>query len=105
MARPVTVTIEHSHGVEGAKQRIDERFSDLEESIAGTMGLKFDKEPWDSDQLRFKAKALGQNITGEVDVFPNHVRFTVVLPGVLASMAEALKGRMKKQGQILLEQK
>ena len=43
MARPVTVTIEHDHGIEGAKTRIEERFGDLEQSIAGGMGVKFER--------------------------------------------------------------
>ncbi|MEM6648620.1 MAG: polyhydroxyalkanoic acid system family protein [Pseudomonadota bacterium] len=104
MARPVTVTLEHSLGVEGAKTRIDERFGDLQKSIAGNLGLKFERS-WADDQLQFIAKGLGQKITGEIDVFPQHVRITVVLPGLLANMADALKGRVEKQGQILLEAK
>lgn len=102
MGRPVTVTIEHSHGIEGAKARVDERFCNLEQSIAGNMGLKFDRS-WDGDRLNFTAKGMGQRVTGELDVFPEHVRITVVLPGLLAGMAEALQGKMEKQGRIMLE--
>lgn len=104
MARPVTVAIEHSHGVEGAKKRVDERFSDLEASIAGGVGLKFDRQ-WNGDQLTFSARGLGQRITGEVDIFPQHVRITVVLPNLLAGMAEALKGRVEKDAALLLDGK
>ncbi len=104
MARPVTVTIENTHGIEGAKSRVEERFEALQESIAGNMGLKFERH-WEGDSLKFVAKGMGQRVTGDIDVFPEHVRITVVLPALLAGMAEALKGRVEKGGQILLEDK
>ncbi|MEM9234919.1 MAG: polyhydroxyalkanoic acid system family protein [Pseudomonadota bacterium] len=104
MGRPVTVTIEHDHGIEGARARIEERFGSLEDSIAGNMGLKFEKA-WDGDRLNFTARGMGQKVTGELDVFPNHVRIVVVLPGLLAGMAEALQGKLQKHGQIMLEDK
>ena len=104
MGRPVTVTIEHEHGIEGARARVDERFGDLEESIAGNMGLKFERA-WDGDRLNFTARGMGQKISGELDVFPQHVRITVTLPTLLASMAEALQGKMEKHGRAMLEDK
>ena len=104
MARPVTVTIEHDHGIEGAKTRIEERFGDLEQSIAGGMGVKFERA-WEGDRLNFIAKGIGQRITGELDVFPSHVRIVVVLPALLAGMAEALQGKMEKHGRAMLEDK
>lgn len=104
MGRPVTVTIEHEHGIDGAKQRIDERFSELENSIGGNMGLKFERA-WDGDRLNFTAKGMGQSIPGELDVFPGHVRIIVTLPTLLAGMAEALQGKMEKHGKLMLEDK
>lgn len=104
MGRPVTVTIEHDHGIEGAKTRVDERFGNLEQSIAGNMGLKFERA-WDGDRLNFTAKGMGQRIQGELDVFPKHVRITVTLPSLLAGMAEALQGKMEKHGRLMLEDK
>lgn len=102
MGRPVTVTIEHTHGIEGAKARIEDRFGHLEESIAGNMGLKFERQ-WEGDRLNFTARGMGQRVTGEIDVFPEHIRIVVVLPALLAGMAEALQGKMEKQGRLLLE--
>ena len=104
MGRPVTVTIEHEHGIEGAKARIEERFGELENSIGGNMGLKFERA-WEEDRLSFTAKGMGQRIPGEIDVFPQHVRITVTLPTLLAGRAEALQGKMEKHGRIMLEDK
>lgn len=100
--RPVTVMLEHDLGIETAKQRVDERFDALKESIGGGIGLKFERA-WEGDQLQFTARGMGQTVTGEIDVFPQHVRIVVVLPGLLASMAEALQGKMEQSGRKMLE--
>ncbi len=104
MGRPVTITLDHDLGKEGAKERVDEKFEALLQSIAGNMGLKIERQ-WNEDQLTFTAKAMGQTIKGEVDVFPAHVRIVVVLPMLLASMAEAIQGKVEKDGRVMLENK
>lgn len=105
MARPVTVTISHDLGQEEARKRMREGFAKLSTQLSGGMMLKF-TETWETeDRLSFVAKGLGQNITGEIDIFPQHVRITAVLPGVLAAIAETITGKVEKQGQILLEKK
>lgn len=104
MGRPVTITLEHSLGIETARARVDERFDALKDSIAGNVGLDFERQ-WEGDKLTFVAKGMGQRITGEIDVFPAHVRIVVVLPALLAGMAEAIKGRVEKGGQLMLESK
>lgn len=105
MGRPVTITLDHDLGAVAAKQRIEERFEDLQASIAGNVGLTFERRWATDDQLAFTARGLGMKITGTIDVFPKNVRIIVVLPGLLAGMAEALKGRVQRDGQILLEDK
>lgn len=102
MAKEVTVTITHDLGIEEAKRRIDERFDNLKASIAGNMGLKFE-QGWEGDRLNFRAKGMGMNIPGTIDVFPEHVRIEMVLPTLLANMAEALRGKVEKQGQLMLD--
>lgn len=105
MPRPVTITISHDLGLEEARKRVREGFGQLKGQMTGGMMFKFTEE-WESDDtLRFHAKGLGQNITGQIDVFPQHVRIEVVLPGLLATIAETITGRVEKQGQLLLEKK
>ena len=105
MGRPVTVTISHELGKDEARQRLREGFGRLKSEMTGGMMFKF-KEEWPTeDRLVFNAKGLGQNISGVIDIFPAHVRIEVVLPGLLASVAEIITGKLEKQGQILLEKK
>lgn len=105
MARPVTVTISHELGKEGARARIRDGFDQLKGSMTNGLMFKFTQEWTSEDTLSFTAKGLGQTITGTIDVFPQHVRITATLPGLLASLAETVAGRIEKQGQILLEHK
>ncbi len=105
MARPVTVTISHDLGKDEARKRVSEGFDKLKGAMTGGMMFNFSQEWSSPDTLSFTAKGLGQNITGTIDIFPAHVRITATLPGLLASLAETIAGRVEKQGKILLEHK
>ncbi len=105
MARPVTVILKHDLGAAEASRRLREGFGRIRQSLSGGMMFRFE-EAWTSEEnLRFTARGLGQTIDGAVDVFPNHVRIEATLPGLLASLAEIIAGRVEKEGQILLEKK
>jgi hypothetical protein len=105
MARPVTVTLKHDLGADEARRRLREGFDRIKSSLSGGMMFAF-SETWASDnQLRFQAKGLGQTIDGVIDVFPQHVRIEATLPGVLASLAEIITGKLEKEGTLLLEKK
>lgn len=73
--------------------------------ISGGMAFKFSEQWTSADTLTITAKGLDQNITGSIDIFPQHVRIIATLPGLLASLAETVAGRVEKQGKILLEHK
>lgn len=105
MARPVTVTISHELGKEEARRRIREGFGKLQSSIGGGIIANFTETWTGEDRLEFTAKGMGQNITGSIDVFPQHVRIEAMLPGFLAAIAETLTGKLEKEGKLLLEKK
>lgn len=105
MSRPVTVILKHDLGAAEASRRLREGFGRIRQSLSGGMMFRFE-ESWASDTaLRFTARGLGQTIDGAVDVFPQHIRIEATLPGLLASLAEIIAGRVEKEGQILLEKK
>jgi len=105
MARPVTVTISHDLGKDEARTRVRDGFDQLKGAMTGGMMFKFSEEWTSEDTLSFTAKGLGQNIVGTIDIFPAHVRITATLPGLLATIAETVTGKIEKQGKILLEHK
>jgi putative polyhydroxyalkanoic acid system protein len=105
MARPVTITISHDLGKEGARQRIRDGFDKLKNQMTGGMMFKFSEDWTSEDTLSFRANGLGQNITGKIDIFPQHVRIEATLPALLATVAEVITGKIEKEGRLLLESK
>ncbi|HEX4414917.1 MAG TPA: polyhydroxyalkanoic acid system family protein [Lacipirellulaceae bacterium] len=106
MARPVSVTIPHALGKEEAKKRIAEGFGRMRQQMTGGMGamLSF-KEQWDGDRLTFEGGGLGQKLTGRLDVRADAVEIQVDLPEILAAIADKISGKLKSEGQKLLEKK
>jgi hypothetical protein len=106
MARPVTVTIPHSLGKEEAKKRISEGFDRLKTQMTGGIGMMLSfNQQWDGDRLNFEGGGLGQKITGRLDVRADAVEFQVDLPDMLAAIADKITGKLKAEGQKLLEKK
>lgn len=105
MARLVTITLQHDVGKDEARRRLIEGFDKIKGALGGGLVLGFTQEWISADRLAFTAKGLGQAISGHVDVFPSHVRIEAMLPGFLASIAEAIAGKVEKEGKLLLEKK
>ena len=105
MPRPVTVTLTHDLGRTEARARVEKGFGRLKKAIAGGFLFKFTQnwaEDSDNDTLRFTAKGMGQNISGEILVYETYVHINVTLPNMLAAVAEAVTGRVRKEGQLML---
>lgn len=102
MAKPVTITISHELGREEALRRIGDGFGKVGDSLG--FAVKLDQR-WEGDTLHFGAKTMGQAIDGTVDVADAHVTITVVLPALLAGMAEMIRGKVEKESTLLLEKK
>ena len=104
MAKPVTVTISHDLGRAGARGRIDGGLDKLMNSFAAGM-LTLDKSWSTDDRMDFDARAMGQHVTGHVDVADDSVTIEVKLPLLLAGMAEKIAGKLRDDGKLLLEKK
>ncbi|MDB5493195.1 MAG: hypothetical protein JWP86_532 [Phenylobacterium sp.] len=102
MSRAVTVTIPHELGRAEARRRIEAGFDDLSRHLGGLGAVS---KSWEGDRLSFAFAAMGQAISGSVDVADRAIHLEVLLPGLLAMMAGKLKGRLQKEGQLLLEKK
>lgn len=100
MSKPVVVNIPHELGRAEARRRIEEGTGRLTSQIGAVGELK---KEWQGDVLHFALQAIGQNVTGTIAVMDREVRLEVHLPGIFAMIAGKVKGRLKEQGQILLE--
>ena len=104
MSAPITITIPHKLGKAEARRRIGDGFSRLGQQLAAgpITGMQ---QAWDGDRLGFSAHAVGQRVSGRLDVGETDIRIEVDLPPLLAGLADIIAGRLRKQGRLLLEKK
>src|SRR3954462_12965846 len=100
MPRPVIVDIAHELGREEARRRIKNGFGRIRDQLGvGTLAFE---ERWEGERLHFSAGALGQKVTGRVDVLEKSVRIELDLPWPLAALAGTLQRRVRNAGALLL---
>ena len=102
MMTPITVSIPHQLGRVAARGRIEAGFAKMIHLLPGSGALN---ERWDGDRLTFSAAAMGQTVSGVIEVLDSEVRMQIELPGVLGAIASGLKERLLKAGQLLLTKK
>jgi len=103
MAQPITVTIPHQLGAAEARRRIDAGFADFAQKMGNAPGAL--ERRWEGDRLAFTLTSFGQAISGHVSVAAAAVTVELILPGFLAMIASKVKGRLQREGQLLLEKK
>lgn len=100
--KPITIDIPHSLGAAEARRRLEEGFDKILSQFGESAKLT---RQWSGDRMGFSATVLGQTISGYLDVMADAVRMEINLPNVLAMLGGKIKGRVQKQGQLLLENK
>lgn len=100
MSKPITVSIPHQLGVAEAHRRIDDGFVKLI-GQAGAVA-KVDRQ-WAGERMTFAVQTMGQTISGHLDVGATAIDLEIQLPMFLAMIADKLKGRLRKEGQLLLK--
>jgi hypothetical protein len=103
MSKPLVVSIPHRLGKEEALRRLQSGLH----GVAANFGHLFaiDEANWAGDHLQFRVHSLGQTVGGTIDVAEDCVRLEVLLPWLLATLAEALLPAIRKEGALLLEKK
>lgn len=104
MSRPVTVTIPHRLGRAEARARVEASLGRFKNEM-GRAGLGEIQHAWTEDRLGFHARALGQTITGRIDVRDSDLQIEVELPALLAGFADKIAGKLRKEGALLIEKK
>jgi hypothetical protein len=100
------VNIPHQLGKQEARRRIDEGFGRMRQQMtAGLGGMLTFHEQWEGDRLHFEGSGLGQKLTGRLDVRADSVEMQLDLPEMLAAIADLITGRIRQEGQKLLEKK
>jgi Putative polyhydroxyalkanoic acid system protein (PHA_gran_rgn) len=102
MLEPLVVSIPHALGKAEALRRLKPGFA---RATANLPLLKFDEQTWTANRMTFRAHAVGQVVSGTVDVGDSEVRLEVVLPWVLHRLAGVVQSAFKERAQLLLEKK
>ena len=101
----MTVNVPHQLGREEARRRVESGFGLLQQQLTGGMGMVNCQQRWEGDRLHFEASALGQKLTGRLDVTDDALRIEVDLPEILAALADRIAGKLKTAGGKLLEKR
>jgi hypothetical protein len=100
VSTPITVSIPHQLGRAEARRRLENGFPKLAHVLPGIAGSA--SERWDGDRLIFSVAAIGQTVSGTIDVSDTVVVIQLQLSGLLGMVAGRLKDRLQKTGQLLL---
>lgn len=103
MSQAISVTLPHELGRAEARRRIDEGFADVSRRLGVGAGML--SKSWQGDRLNFALSAVGQSLSGLVEVEERLVRIELTLPGLLGVIADKVRGRLQREGQLLLDKK
>jgi len=103
MSKPLVVSIPHHLGKDEAVRRLKSGLGSARTHFAHLFAVQ--EEIWTGDHLAFRVSALGQVASGTIDVSDDRVNLQVVLPWLLAKVAEAIQPLIRREGTQMLEKK
>jgi hypothetical protein len=103
MSKPLVVSIPHRLGKEEAIRRLKSGLAETRTRFGHVFTVA--EETWDQDHLEFRISALGQTVSGSIDVAEDAVRLEIFLPWLLAKLAETLQPLIRREGTLMLEKK
>jgi hypothetical protein len=103
VSEPLVVTIPHRLGRDEAVRRLKSGLSRARTDFGGLIAV--DQEAWTGSRVAFSLRALGQASSGSIEVFDDHLRVEVVLPWLLAKVAERFVPQIRKEAMLLIEKK
>jgi Putative polyhydroxyalkanoic acid system protein (PHA_gran_rgn) len=103
MPKPLVVSIPHHLGKEEAVRRLKSGLGSVRTSYGHLFNVQ--EETWTGDRLQFRVSALGQAVGGTIDVADDRVDLEIVLPWLLAKLAEKIQPLIRREGTLLLDKK
>ena len=97
----ISITIPHKLSQDDARARLQNGIIELKGKYGDKVAAM--DETWNGNQMAFKLSAMGQAITGRVDVQPQAVKLDVDLPWLLAMLADRIKPQIEQEGRKMLE--
>jgi hypothetical protein len=103
MSKPLVVSIPHHLGKDEAVRRLKAGLGSVRTSYGHLFNVQ--GETWTGDHLQFRVSALGQAVSGAIDVAEDRVNLEIVLPWLLAKLAETIQPLIRREGTLLLDKK
>jgi hypothetical protein len=103
MSKPLFVSIPHRLGRDEAKRRLQSGLGNARTHFGHLFTVQ--EEIWSGENLAFRLTALGQAVSGSIDVLDDRVNMQIVLPWLLAKVAETIQPLIRREGMLMLEKK
>lgn len=103
MTQPIVIDLPHKLGIEPAKARMSRGIGKLQDHIPG--GSAQVESRWEGDRMYLKVQALGQEVSGHIDVLETKVRLELIVPPFLALFAGKIEALVRSRGAGMLEDK
>jgi putative polyhydroxyalkanoate system protein len=101
--RTITLRVPHQLTQAEARQRIENGLGNLARQHAGKVADV--QQTWNGNQMNFRFSAMGQAMTGRIDVEPSDVVLNIDLPWLLAMLADKIKPQIQAEATKMLEKK
>lgn len=94
------IAIPHSIGKDEARRRIRERSGEIANFVPGFASVS---TAWQGeDRMNLTVGAMGQEMTGAIEVGESEVAFMVELPAALSFVEPMIRGQIEAKGRKLL---
>jgi hypothetical protein len=103
MPPPLIVSVPHRLGTQEATRRLKSGLETVRTKLGQVLAVE--EETWTDNRLRFRIRALGQAANGTIDIAEDHARLEIVLPWLLAQIADRIQRAIQSQGTLMLEKK
>jgi hypothetical protein len=98
--RTLDISVPHNLGRQEARRRVADSVDKVHARYATTVGNI--EQSWTDDRLDFAVTALGQRITGWLEVQDKAVQIRVLMPWLLARIAEKLRPQIEDEARRVL---
>ena len=102
MNKPIAIDLPHKLGAEEAKRRMRNGIGRLQDHIPGGGHVE---SGWEGDRMNLRVQAMGQEVSGHIDVHETKVRVELMLPAMLSLFAGQVEGLLRSKGAEMLEDK
>lgn len=94
------IALPHSLGKDEARRRVRERSGEIANFIPGFASVTTNWQ--DEDRMNLTVGAMGQELTGAIEVADSEVAFTVELPAALSFIEPTIRSQIEAKGRKLL---